>query len=519
MRKSVLLAAVAATSVVAVSASMVWSAVGVDSSGLRNAVTITNTLVHLQALQAVANSNGGVRAAGTSGHSASVDYIQSQLSTGYFNITRQSFDFPLFTELSAPVLSRLTPSLVNYVEGPDFSTMTYSGSGDVSGTIKPASGIIIPPTAASSSTSGCTMADFPGTTADWTGKIALVQRGGCTFFDKATNAKAAGAAAVVIFNEGNPERTDNFGGTLGEVVTIPVLSASFAVGQQLLPAGTTVHVKTETQSTIEHTVNLIAETKLGRSDRVAVAGAHLDSVTGGPGINDNGSGSAGILEVARQMTALNIVPRNKVRFIWFSAEEAGLLGSEHYVSQLTATQIKNISVNLNFDMIASPNYVRFIYDGDGSDTPDAGPNGSAVIEDVFKKYFQSQGLRTEPTAFDGRSDYGPFIDAGIPAGGLFTGADDVKTAAEVLVYGGIALEIHDPCYHQACDDINNVINNPDYGDRGKLVFDVMLDAVADAVLQFAMTTSATKGTSKANDRAVKSVDAASLLYKGSQLQR
>ena len=103
-------------------------------------------------------------------------------------------------------------------------------------------------------------------------------------------------------------------------------------------------------------------------------------------------------------------------------------------------------------MVGSPNYVRFVYDGDGSGEGPAGPPGSAQIEQLFTSYFASQSLASEPTAFDGRSDYGPFIAVGIPAGGLFTGAEGVKTAAQAAVYGGTAGVAYDPCYHQACDD-------------------------------------------------------------------
>ena len=114
---------------------------------------------------------------------------------------------------------------------------------------------------------------------------------------------------------------------------------------------------------------------------------------------------------------------------------------------------------LNFDMVGSPNFVRFVYDGDLSDSeppPGGAPAGSAEIEQLFLDYFAGQGLATEPTAFDGRSDYGPFIAAGIPAGGLFTGAEGIKTAEEAAIYGGTAGEQYDPCYHLGCDDITNL---------------------------------------------------------------
>jgi Zn-dependent M28 family amino/carboxypeptidase len=240
---------------------------------------------------------------------------------------------------------------------------------------------------------------------------------------------------------------------------------------------------------VRPTVNIIGETPGGRGDRVVVVGAHLDSVLAGPGINDNGSGSATILEIAEEMAELGIAPTNKVRFAFWGAEESGLLGSEYYVSQLSPRQIKNIAVNLNFDMVGSPNYVRFVYDGDGSATPLAGPNGSKTIEQVFLDYFG--GAPTKPTAFDGRSDYGPFIAVGIPAGGLFTGAEGIKTAEEAATYGGTAGEPYDPCYHLACDTYDGT--NTALARQG---LDEMSDAAAHAVLTFAQTTSAVNGTDK-----------------------
>jgi Zn-dependent M28 family amino/carboxypeptidase len=157
------------------------------------------------------------------------------------------------------------------------------------------------------------------------------------------------------------------------------------------------------------------------------------------------------------------------------------------VSQLSKRDIKNIALNLNFDMVGSPNFVRFVYDGDGSDTALAGPTGSGAIEDVFLNYFASQGLATEPTEFSGRSDYGPFIAVGIPAGGLFTGAEGIKTPEEVAIYGGTAGEQYDPCYHLACDTYDNISID---------ALDQNADAAAHATQTFAMTTSAVSGTDK-----------------------
>jgi Zn-dependent M28 family amino/carboxypeptidase len=238
---------------------------------------------------------------------------------------------------------------------------------------------------------------------------------------------------------------------------------------------------------------------------MVVAGAHLDSVAEGAGINDNGSGTAAILETALQLAESENRPANRVRFAFWGSEEDGLVGSEYYVSQLTKSQIKQHAVNLNFDMVGSPNFVRFVYDGDGSSFGATGPNGSALVEKVFLDYFASQGLAVEPTEFDGRSDYFAFINNGIPAGGLFTGAEGVMTAAEAVTYDGIAGAPYDPCYHSECDDIDNINSE---------VLEQMADAIAHSTMTFAETTSAINGTTKGGGSG--SVD---LEFKGSHARK
>ena len=214
----------------------------------------------------------------------------------------------------------------------------------------------------------------------------------------------------------------------------------------------------------------------------------------GPGINDNGSGSATVLEIAEAFSELGIQPRNKVRFAFWGGEEFGLLGAEHYVANLTKRELKDIAVNLNFDMLGSVNFVRFVYDGDGSAGGPKGPSGSGNVEKIFNDYFASQGLATSPTPFDGRSDYVAFTDRGIPAGGIFAGAEGRKTVAEQAIYGGTAGVAYDPCYHAACDDISNPLPQ---------ALDEFGDAAADAVFQFAMTTSAVNGSGKASSSSSK----------------
>jgi Zn-dependent M28 family amino/carboxypeptidase len=445
------------------------------SAELRKAVEPAGILVHERRLQRIANAGAdpdgdgvGTRASGTPGYDASADYVAGKLEAAGYNVTRQEFDFPYF-EVQSSSFSQTAPEQRDF-EPYDFSNdtgdyyvMTYSGSGAVEDApVIPTNDVQIPPgPEPSSSDSGCEPEDFTPAS-ETEDQVALIQRGTCDFVVKAQNAEAARYDAAIIFNEGQEGRTEVLVGTLGEPGTgIPVIGISFALGKELYEADEArVSLDVQNESEIRQTANVIADTPTGREDRTVVVGAHLDSVPEGPGINDNGSGTATILETALQMSKLGIEPTNRVRFAFWGAEEFGLLGSEHYVESLTDEELDNIALNLNFDMLGSPNFVRFVYDGDGSATPDddedAGPAGSAEIERVFKRYFAAKDLKTEPTAFDGRSDYGPFIAVGIPAGGLFSGAEGVKTAKEQRIYGGAAGEPYDACYHQPCDDITNL---------------------------------------------------------------
>ncbi len=487
------------------------TAVGPDTTALRSAVTVAGVMQHEQALQAIANANGGTRASGTPGYAASVDYVAGLLTGAGYDVTIQNFTYDQFI-LNSSAFQRVSPDPKTYVEGLDaeYSPMDYSGAGDFTAPLALAGGITIP--SPGGSTSGCTAADYAGFPA---GAIALVQRGTCTFREKAEAAQAAGAVAVVIFNEGNVDPTDDRLGVIAGTLdppqdNLPVIGTSFAVGQELynrITGGQSVRVRVAVDAEVKTTAtaNVIADTPTGRVDRTVVVGAHLDSVGEGPGINDNGSGTSTILETALQMAELGIEPVNRVRFAFWGAEEDGLIGSQHYVDTLPKRDLKDIALNLNHDMVGSPNFVRFVYDGDGSAFGVDGPSGSGRIESVFVDYFTSQGLATEPTEFDGRSDYDAFINAGIPAGGLFTGAEGIKTAAQAAIYGGTAGVAYDPCYHQACDTIANLSGT---------ALDQMSDAIAHSTLVFALTKSSVSGTDKASNTAKDKMQ-----FKGSKLER
>ena len=497
--------AVAATSLVFVGLAVpgpATSAVAYDTEDFLDAVTVDGIRAHQAAFQAAADANGGVRASGTPGYEASGDYVTEQLEAAGYTVDRQDFEYEFYQENSPAELEQVTPTAKSY----DTQSMEYSGAGDVTGPLVGTTDLIVPAAAsANTSTSGCELADFPPPPA--ANSIALIQRGSCSFRQKADNAAAAGYAAAIIFNEGQDGRQDIINGTLGDPqAAIPVVDAAYSTGAELYEAvqggPVTAHVAVDAEVIVQETFNLIAETAGGRADRVVMAGAHLDSVAEGPGIQDNGSGSAAILEIALQLAESGITPVNKVRFGWWGAEESGLIGSQYYVDQLGKKGASSIAAYLNFDMIGSPNFVRYIYDGDGDTFGIKGPNGSSRIEAIFEDFFDSRGLPNEPTEFDGRSDYDAFINVGIPAGGLFTGAEGIKTEEEAAIYGGTAGDAYDPCYHQACDTFDNISLE---------VLDEMGDAAAHATLLLAMTSSAVNGTGKASGKATEN----SAVFKGS----
>ncbi|HWC25244.1 MAG TPA: M20/M25/M40 family metallo-hydrolase [Solirubrobacteraceae bacterium] len=439
-----------------------------ESQGLRKALTVEGVREHQAAFQTHTDLNGGNRTGGSPGFEASAAYVKGRAQAAGYAVSDHFFDFLYNADRTPPTLRQEAPTATTYVDGVDYSSMTFSGS--IEATTAPvwAVDLVLPQApAAGDTTSGCEPADFAGMPA---GSIALMQRGTCTFGQKADNARDAGAAAALIFNDGGDAgRHGVINGTLGAGTHGPALGMSLAVGQDLAngvasgATGSTATVRVDRVAEVRTTRNIIAETPGGDPDHVVVVGAHLDSVPRGGGIQDNGSGSAAILEIAEILSARGIDPRNKLRFMWFSAEEFGLLGSTAYVEDLAQAERDRIRAMLNFDMIGSPNYVRFVYDGDNSAFPVGpgaaqGPAGSGEIERVFHDYFRSVGLASAETPFSGRSDYGPFIapGVGIPAGGLFTGAEGVKTASEAAVYGGTAGQPYDPCYHLRCDDYDNI---------------------------------------------------------------
>jgi hypothetical protein len=462
----------------------------------------------MKAFQAIADANPGLdghpsRNSGEPGYKASVDYVAKLMEQAGYDVTVQPYKFTYTSFVGTPTWSEVSPTARSFTLVDDFNPATSNG--DVTGgQIKPAGGIVIPPTPTSSSTSGCTSKDFDSSFA---GKIALVQRGGCNFGVKVLNAEAVGAAGVVIFNEGNPGRTGVASGSIVDadgnafVPSIPVAFTSFAIGQTLRQNyldGTppvmnmSVHVIVDPN---REDYNLIAESKGGDPNHVVVVDGHLDAIFGA-GMLDNASGSVTILDIAQQMRKVR--PLNKLRFIWFGGEELGELGSAHYVGSLSSSELSKIRYDLDADVMATPNYSIGVLDPAAVDLfgrtvstqfPPQVYEPSKFARDIGVDYFDSIGknhIFFSPVGTDAEQ----FNAAGIPASGLLTGQDCCKTQEEVDLFGGSTgnYEGNVPSFDGGCVDnpfrwCDNLSNN----DPEVLTF--MSKAFADMTVRMAFNRS------------------------------
>src|SRR5437899_7267031 len=475
---------------------------------------------HMQAFQAIADANPGAdghpsRNSGEPGYKASVDYVAKLMTEAGYNVSIQTYKFFYFAYTGLPSFSEVSPTSHTYTLTGEWNPGQSVGTATAD--LQPAGGIVIPPTPTSSSSSGCTAADFTGFVP---GRIALIQRGGCNFGVKVLNAQAAGATGAIIFNEGNPGRTGVLSGSLVDaagnriVPTIPVAFTSFAIGsnllsqyQQAVQGGTALPVMNLTITAVvdpnRDDYNVIAESKGGDPNHVVVVDAHLDAIYGA-GMLDNASGSATILDIAQMMRKVN--PLNKLRFIWFGGEELGLLGSTYYVNNLSPSELGHIFYELDADVTATPNYLVGVLDPAGVDLfsrtvsttfPPQVYQPSTVARDQGIQYFDSIGLKHElfsPVGTDAFS----FNQAGIPASGVLTGQDCCKIQQDVAQFGGSLgnFEGNVPSFDGGCVDnpfrwCDNLANN----DPNVLTF--MSKGFANMVVQMAFDTTvlSSSGTS------------------------
>ncbi len=399
---------------------------------------------HLVRLQEIADSNDGNRALGTAGYDASVDYVANTLRDKGFDVQTPEFEVRLpFADEPALTVGG------DAVKARPLNFTIGTPPGGVSGPLV---------LARVEDSPGCTVSDYDGLPVE--GAVVLVDRGKCQFSEKEEAAAERGAVALLVANS---EDNDEMGGTLGEdtEATIPVVSITKAEGDRLRAEPGDVTLKLNAGVRKERTRNVIAQTRTGDTANVVMAGAHLDSVPEGPGINDNASGVAAVLESAVQLGGSPDV-RNAVRFGFWGAEEVGLFGSNNYLESLDVDALKDISLYLNFDMVGSPNPGYFTYDGNQSLPPDEEgaiarvPEGAAGVERTLVDYLDAAGKPAEDTSFDGRSDYDAFTLAGIPAGGTFSGAEAKMTPEQAERWGGEAGQPFDPNYHKESDTLEHI---------------------------------------------------------------
>ncbi|KAG6008623.1 hypothetical protein E4U21_004263 [Claviceps maximensis] len=414
----------------------------INTEALQKTIKAENLLARAEKLYEFAKESvdaygHATRVIGSKGHLATIDYVKSELTAlgDYYNVAEQTLSAVLGTirESNLTIASRASDTAF-----PMGLTPPTADKKPVSGQLKLVAN------------SGCNQSDYASAVA---GNIALIKRGECAFDIKSLMAGQAGAVAAVIYNN----VADAYNGSL--VVPndhhVPTFSMSGTEGDgyvEQLSRGRDISASAYIDSSVDtiQTTNIIAQTVGGDADNCVMLGGHSDSVIDGPGINDDGSGSLSVLEVAVQTARFRT--KNCVRFAWWAAEEEGLVGSDHYVKSLLPQQNQQIRLFMDYDMMASPNFAYQVYNA----TDDTSPPGSQALRDLYTSWYEAQGLNYTLVPFDGRSDYDGFIKGGIPSGGIATGAEKLKTEQEVAMFGGVAGVAYDKNYHAIGDDLQNL---------------------------------------------------------------
>lgn len=414
--------------------------------GLAGKVTADRMLAHLRALQGIANANRGNRADGTRGYDASVDYVAKALRDKGFDVSTPQFD-RLYTV--APGKPALTVAGRSYtVEQASLLVPTPPGG---------LAGQSVRPT----HPSGCAASDYHDALPK--GSIAVVDDTRCSVVDKQNSAAARGAAALIVLSaptgQGAPPTLFNPG--YFKQLTMPVAVAGPYAAAALAGASIPIRLVLDAQTIKVSSRNVLAQTKTGSPHDVIMVGAHLDSTRGGPGINDDGSGVAAVLETALQLGPLAPLS-NAVRFAFWGADEDGLNGVMDYVFGLNSDQLNDIAMYLNFTMLGSPNAGFFTDDGDQSGPPGPGvsyadiPDGSAGIERTLAGYLNLAGKRPADMPLNARADYHPFMVAGVPIGGMTAGATQPKTTVQGRLWGGQAGVAFDPNFQSPRDTVDSI---------------------------------------------------------------
>ena len=414
--------------------------------GLAAKVTADRMFTHLHALQDIANANHGNRAEGTPGYDASVDYVAKALRDKGFKVSTPQFD-RLYNV--APGNPALTVAGRTY-QVDQASLLVRTPAGGLTGQpVRP------------TQPSGCAVGDYPAVVPK--GAIAVVDDARCSVVDKQNSAVAKGAAGLIVISAPNGQGAPPTLFTPGyfKQLTVPVAVVGPVGAGALARNSAPIRLVLDAEIIKITSRNVLAQTETGSSNEVIMVGAHLDSPRGGPGINDDGTGVAAVLETALQLGPLAPV-NNAVRFVFWGAEEDGINGAMDYVVGMDRDHLNDIAMYLDFTMLGSPNAGFFTDDGDQSGPPAPGiafadvPEGSAGIERTLGGYLSLAGKRPADMPLSTRADYRPFMVAGVPIGGVTTGASQAKTTVQARLWGGQPGAPFDPNYQSPRDTVDNI---------------------------------------------------------------
>ncbi|HEY8167670.1 MAG TPA: M20/M25/M40 family metallo-hydrolase [Candidatus Limnocylindrales bacterium] len=413
-----------------------------DARTVAGAITEEGLADRLAELAAVTDASTGYRSVGSPGYDAAADLVSTLLADAGWHVSDDAYEANVFVDDGG---SRIEVDGRSFASD-DVRPLVFAPSGEVDGPVVAIGSVDRP---AARTELGCEAGDYGALPAD---AIVVVPPGTCFRRDQVVAAQAAGAAAfVAAYPEaptGSPPRTtliDPAG------LAIPALGATGPAAEALAAtaaAGGTARLVGDGRTTTAPTRSVLAELPGSEPGPVVMLGAHLDSVMDGPGMNDDGSGTAALLEIARALGGRR--PRSTIRLAFWSAEEAGLIGSRHYVESLPAADREAIVAYFNADMLGSVNGYAGVYDEDGA------PAGSEAVGALLRAAVERAGATPAEVALGGGSDHRSFIDAGVPVGGVFSGAGEPVSAAQAAGREVVAGQPADPCYHRTCDELDNV---------------------------------------------------------------
>lgn len=442
----IVLGALIAATVVAI---IIYARVDLESE-----VDLQDIRSHMVAFDGIARAHNGSRTDESGGFAESAAYIEKVLAPhkNHLVVRRVPFSSVKFEITKMPKLSIVSPVQSELQYKNEFS-FAFSASASVG----PSPLYVVAGT-------GCSQDDYLGT--NISGRIAFVQgmSEGCSKEQKIANASAAGASALLVALEVGEKPPPVTYEDLKRPLKMHVFFLEHHIAEIVKNIASREEMKVkmefEWRNSPVKSFNLIAETVAGRKDARIILSAHLDSTSAGPGINDNGSGSAAILEIAKEAASNGLLKRleNQVVFAWWGLEEAGMVGSEAYVTSMNETEKASIAAVINADMIASPNWIMFI--GNSSTAPPKAAPGFKILEQMMAKYLNGSKMSYELESLLGGSDMMPFTVAGIPSTYLGCGAGNTKTEEQRKKYGGMANAPCDACYHHSCDDIDNTDGTP-----------------------------------------------------------